>query len=193
MRLEDLLSINAANLPDDLLKAMYASIHAEVSRRRLIIKTASKRKAALSNRSHSIKSRHRLKEFAELIDQDWSDLYPPESGCQDRKHYVYAHVTPMRKPLSVGDFDFPGVPFYIGKGVGDRAYDLKRNEGHGVELRNLQSSGKTAKDIVFIVKSGMTENEALCLESKFIHFFGTRFDELPNGILVNLEKPKAMM
>lgn len=191
MKFEELLSINAADLPDELLASMYRAIHAEVSRRRLVTKTASKRKIAISNRGNSINSRRRLSEFGELINQDWTDLYPKGDGCQEKKHYVYAHVTKMQRTLNVGEFNFPGVPFYIGKGVGDRAFDLKRNEGHGVELRNLLSSGRLPKDIVFMVKDGMTENEALCLEAKLIYFFGTRFDEVHNGVLVNLVKPKV--
>jgi hypothetical protein len=82
-----------------------------------------------------------------------------------------------------------GTPFYIGKGCGDRAWDLNRNEGHGVHLRQLRKRGVADSEIVCIVRDNMTEREALELESKLICFFGTRFEAGRKGILVNLSFP----
>jgi len=132
----------------------------------------------------------RLFEFlGTILDEDWTPLF---KGDAERKYYVYAHVNPSKKLV---EYEHPkchiktlGVPFYIGKGTGSRAYDLSRNEGHGVILRQLKEKGKTSDDIVFILKEGLTEPESLALESQLIYFFGTKFDKR-QGILVNLEIP----
>lgn len=75
------------------------------------------------------------------------------------------------------------IPFYVGKGTGNRYKDLNRNETH---RKIRQKLNKFNKDIeVEIVKDNLTEKEALILESKLIDIFGL----LPNGgRLVNLDE-----
>jgi hypothetical protein len=43
-----------------------------------------------------------------------------------------------------------------------------------------------AEDVVRIVAHGLSEAKALEIESKLIHFFGSRFDPANPGKLVNL-------
>jgi hypothetical protein len=84
----------------------------------------------------------------------------------------------------------PGVPFYVGKGCGQRAWDLKRNEGHGVELRQLLAKQHTPEQIVHLIRENLTERAALEIESKLVYFFGTKFERTRQGMLVNLDIPK---
>ena len=135
---------------------------------------------------------HRMKYYKALIFQDWSQIYPRSTSFGD--HYVYAHVDP-RKPNFTPGKNFggslPGTPFYIGKGIGSRAFDLKRNEGHGKVLRELLSLDYKPEHIVFIMFDGLSENKAYELESKLIYFFGTIFNKgKAAGSLVNLDVPK---
>lgn len=69
---------------------------------------------------------------------------------EDRNYYVYAHYR-------LDNF----TPFYIGKGKGDRAYELKRNKHHDSITEKYGS-------IVAIIKDGLTEEEAFELERDMI-------------------------
>lgn len=131
----------------------------------------------------------------DLFHKEWDILYPCDDS-NDKRFYVYAHVKPTVGCIQVktNESDWTGIringiPFYIGKGCGDRAYDLNRNQGHGQEIKNLLKSGEKKEKIVCILADGLTEIEALKIESKLIYFFGTRYDENGMGILVNLDKP----
>jgi hypothetical protein len=128
----------------------------------------------------------RLKYLNPLLKQDWSHLF--EHGNAERKFYVYAHVDQSGRKMLLPNSLIPEmrVPFYIGKGTGARAYDLSRNQGHGLKLRDLLSKGAKHSDIVVMIKSGLTEAEALGLEAKLIYFFRTIYEHR-NGTLLNLE------
>jgi len=129
-----------------------------------------------------------------LMAEDWSHLFPV--GCEERRFYVYCHADPRGKKLSkpYGEFQvhIPGTPFYIGKGTGRRAWDLSRNEGHGVMLKQLRDLGIADSQIVTIIRDNLTEREALELESKWIYFFGTKFETERKGILLNLDFPPRL-
>lgn len=135
----------------------------------------------------------KLKGFSLLdavIAEDWSGLFP--EGSLERRFYVYAHVHPRKRILRKGGafpLEIAGFPFYIGKGTGNRAWELNRNEGHGVELKQLRDRGVSPSEIVWMVRDGLTEREALELESKLIYFFGTKFEKGCKGVLVNLDFP----
>ncbi len=135
---------------------------------------------------------NRLKYYKALICQDWSHLYPRDTHFGE--FYVYAHIDPRKPDFTPGkNFGglLPGTPFYIGKGTGQRAYDLKRNEGHGKVLRELLSLDYKPEHIVFIMFDGLSENKAYELEAKLIYFFGTIFQKnRSKGVLVNLDIPK---
>lgn len=127
--------------------------------------------------------------FLATVGSDWSSYFPAPDG--DPEYYVYLHYDPRAKRrirLSSGScvIAVDGEPFYVGKGTGLRAYDLKRNDGHGVILRQLRQCGFMAEDVVKVVASGLRESEALELESKLVHFFGSRYDPSNPGVLVNL-------
>lgn len=133
----------------------------------------------------------RLQYFEFLMSQDWSSAYPRDSETGD--YYVYAHVNPSARIFSASKKfggNYGGEPFYIGKGIGNRAYDLKRNQGHGKALRQCLAANWTGDDIVKIVMSGLSENKALEMESKLIYFFGTIYEERKHGILFNLDVPR---
>lgn len=124
-----------------------------------------------------------------LINQDWSSIYPEKENDTNTNFYVYAHVDPS-KTLLAGCDKFKCKPFYIGKGCGDRAYDLKRNQGHGKILDSLKKAGIAPSKIVVILYSGLSESKAFEIESKLISFFGTVYSN-PKGILYNLDIPKT--
>lgn len=123
-----------------------------------------------------------------LMLQDWSSIFPRSGG--DRRFYVYAHIDPSGQRMLTADAGggvWPGRPFYIGKGCGDRAWDLKRNHGHGKVLRALTKKW-SKEDIVKIVVSDLTESEAFEAEAKLIYFFGTVYGG-SRGFLYNLDVP----
>lgn len=124
-----------------------------------------------------------------IINTDISHLYPNESD--DRRYYVYVHCDPFFKLNATqngkiafaSSIGIDSLPFYVGKGIGDRAYDLNRNESHRKKRQIIESSGKTID--VKIVWFGLTESEALAKESKLIDIFGLKSF---GGWLVNLDE-----
>lgn len=195
-----LFGADLTKLPTGALKAIYAAVREELDLRRKensvalselnrSVSQADKVFKGLSHPHQSFSS-HWYRYLDELLYQDWSHLF---SGDQERKYYVYIHAQPnTRKVRFVHEkcaLVLNGLPFYVGKGTGDRAFDLNRNEGHGAILRQLKSSGYAPADIVHVVKDGLSEPEALELESKLVYFFGTRFERGRRGLLVNLDIP----
>ena len=81
----------------------------------------------------------RLVYLPRLLAQDWSLLFAG-SDTVVTDSYVYMHCDPRSKPIELKSLkvNLKGKPFYIGKGSGRRAWDLKRNEGHG---KRIQGSG----------------------------------------------------
>jgi len=141
-------------------------------------------------------SKHTAKEIylPSLINQNWSGIY--KDGGSNDEFYVYAHVDPSSKqfttrPMCGGNYG--GTPFYIGKGSGDRAHDLKRNQGHGKKITELIKKGVSKDLIPYIIFSGLSESKAYELESKLIYFFGTIYNKesSKHGVLLNLDIPKT--
>jgi hypothetical protein len=135
----------------------------------------------------------RMKYLPALLAQDWSGIYPPNPNDGRREFYVYAHVDPRKWIVTIqGSIQsLGGTPFYIGKGVGNRAFDLKRNQGHGKHLRLLLDAGFEPNDIVKVAFNQLTEAKAYEIEAKLICFFGTIYDATGNGVLMNLDVPKT--
>lgn len=157
------------------------------------------RNAVSKFNSSSLLSLRNLKEpyvkrtsyFEHLMKQNWSHLYPRDNEAGD--YYVYVHVNPSSRIFIANNKfggNYGGEPFYVGKGIGNRAYDLKRNQGHGKMIRQCLSAGWTGDDIVKIVMSGLSENKAYEIESKLIYFFGTIYEKERTGVLLNLDIPK---
>ncbi len=98
-----------------------------------------------------------------MSDEEWVP-YLPRVECRD--FYVYIHKTPS------------GVPFYIGKGRGLRAY-TKTYRSSG--WREVVGNGEFQ---VEIYRVGMTDEEARALEARLIKDIGRKCDG--SGPLVNI-------
>jgi hypothetical protein len=129
--------------------------------------------------------------FESILDCDTVSIY---EGSAERKFYVYVHCDPMR-PLKVRSevrhfllasrFGLKFEPFYVGKGVGDRLLDTDRNDSYRKLKTKITRFGKEI--VIAKVAVGMTEPEALSLESKLIDVLGLRCLS-GCGILVNLDE-----
>lgn len=150
-------------------------------------------KNLLSLHSLNNKVSAKFKYFPYLIMQDWSHLYQRESDFGD--YYVYCHVDPSDRVFVVPKLyggNYKGLPFYVGKGVNNRAYDLKRNQGHGKKIKEVLDAGFSKDQIVHIAFKGLSENLAYEIESKLIYFFGTIYESnRKHASLVNLDTPKT--
>lgn len=126
-----------------------------------------------------------------LLKQNWEHLYQNYSLDKENKFYVYAHTDISKPNVNLSrQLKIPGIPFYIGKGTNNRAFDLKRNQGHGKKIKEVLQYIKLEKDIVHIIKDNLTEIQALILESKLIYFFGTIYGTRKKGVLYNLNEEK---
>lgn len=133
-----------------------------------------------------------VKYLPALIAQDWSAIYYGGDSAKD--YYVYAHVDPRKAVFSAQNEcggNYGGRPFYIGKGKGDRAFDLKRNQGHGKLISDLLNDGFKKDEISKIIFYGLSEAKAFEIESKLIYYFGTVYagSSKRKGLLLNLDTP----
>lgn len=145
-----------------------------------------------SQRNESKKDRLK-RQFASctrIWDSDISHLYEECNLDETKCYYVYAHCEPNTiasgkdgRTTFGATIGMTHIPFYIGKGTGNRAYELNRNETHRKVRQRLSDFGKEV--VVTIVKDGLTEKEALMYESKLIDIFGIIGK---GGRLVNLDE-----
>lgn len=195
-----LLTADLTRLPLEVLVSLRSGANAEIVRRRregriadVEAREAADKLRTLGKHPNARQqyNRHWLSYLDSLLQQDWSHLF--SGGDPEPRFYVYAHIRPSGKNVRfVGhgvSMRLPGLPFYIGKGTGDRAFDLKRNQGHGALLRELVDGGRTPLDIAHIVADKLPEAKALEIESKLIYFFGTKYEPGRRGLLVNLDIP----
>lgn len=77
------------------------------------------------------------------------------------------------------------VPFYIGKGTGDRLYQFDRNDSHRKIRSRIKDEGKEIVSIKLI--ENVSETEAFVLESKLIDILGLKATS-KHGLLVNLDE-----
>lgn len=82
----------------------------------------------------------------------------PQSEKQPRGRYVYAWFN-----------DESPFPFYVGKGVGDRAWQRHLVSGASAECQRIRSS--STGFWCHIVRDGLTNEGAMLLESALISFF----------------------
>lgn len=139
-------------------------------------------------------SPHQTKKYlSDLMNQDWGTLF--NCGNDTGEFYVYAHIDPREKAFLTevcNGGNWMGQPFYIGKGSSNRAWDMKRNQGHGLLIKQIVEDGYDSNSIVKIVAKGLSESKALELESKLIYFFGLTYDKSrKTGWLLNLDVPKT--
>jgi len=126
-----------------------------------------------------------------ILNTNIDHLYDGIQLDENPIYYVYVHCDPSRKIAISRDakttfaatLGMKYFPFYVGKGTGNRAYELDRNESH----RKVRQKIKTFYDEidVKILKEGLTEKQALILESKLIDIFGITAQ---GGRLVNLNE-----
>lgn len=193
----DWASFDIKAVPTEVLADMLQAIRDEMVNRRREDRTRAHEVLVAGHqlmkrhpKPHHEYNRHFLTYLDELMSQDWSHLFP--GGDVTPKYYVYAHILPSGKNVDFKGrvpFKLRGWPFYIGKGTGNRAFDLNRNQGHGATLRELQEKGFKANRIAHVIADGLTEAAALELESKLIYFFGTKYERGRRGLLVNLDIP----
>jgi hypothetical protein len=133
------------------------------------------------------KLKDRMEYLPILLSQDWTSLFP-HADAEMSTYYVYAHVDPRKRPAVLPPMNavLNGEPFYIGKGSGQRAWDLKRNQGHGKRITALRNLGHADTALVSLVAETLTERDALVIEAKLIYFFGSVYDEATHGYLLNL-------
>jgi len=130
----------------------------------------------------------RIKYLRFILEQKWEYLFDDYKLDEERKYYVYAHSDPTMTEFDIsGLTNIIGIPFYIGKGCGDRHLGLTRNQGHDVKMRDILRKGCQKEKIVQIVKDNLTEREALALESKLIYLFQTVYENQLCGVLYNLD------
>jgi hypothetical protein len=86
-------------------------------------------------------------------------------------YYVYAYL--RSKDSLTGSI---GTPYYIGRGVANRAWDTHRRNGKGVYV-------PTDKKCIIILKDNLTEYESKTLEIELISKYGRK--DLGTGILEN--------
>jgi hypothetical protein len=109
-------------------------------------------------------------------------------------YYVYAHCDP-RKPLNArtnlkhlflaSKFGLKFEPFYIGKGIGNRANDLNRNDSHRKIRSLIRKDNKEV--VVSILDKDLSASDALHKESALMDILGLK-SILQSGFLVNLDE-----
>lgn len=147
------------------------------------------KKEGFISRNQMVKNK--FESCIKIMETDISDLYNDLVLDTEPKYYVYVHCDPNMKIALKKDgistfgatLGMTHLPFYVGKGTGNRAYELDRNETHRKFRQKLKNFDKDI--VVNILKTDLTEKEALILESKLIDIFGLITN---GGRLVNLDE-----
>jgi hypothetical protein len=125
-----------------------------------------------------------------ILNEDISFLYEDVTSLdKEKKYYVYAHCDTNNKldiskknPYHVlaASLNMRFMPFYIGKGTGDRYMRGDRNRNYS----KIVSKKITEIDKI-IIKSDLDEAESLQFESKLIDLFGLA---IHGGFLINIDE-----
>lgn len=186
---KQLAALDLRKVPDRTLLSILTAIQTELLSRSNEGREELLELRSFEKRNRGLRSRGDPVSFATLDSEDWSHLF--QGGSREQKFYVYAHIGRGKRVDNL-PFGLMRLPFYIGKGTGDRAYDLKRNQGHGALVRGMKESNKeNSVPKVRILRSNLTEAEAFALESKLIYFFGTKYEIGKSGCLINIDIPKT--
>lgn len=191
-RLKYLENLDLTEVPDAVLRAIRTAVDIELTARADMNEAHCRSAGDFMSRRKVLVLPSEDRSFAALDAQPWDHLFP--EGDPTPKFYVYAHMmTGARTKLFEGcdvPFGLSRLPFYIGKGTGERAFDFNRNQGHRALLLEQQRHMRPNRPLVKILRDGLTEQQAYALESKLIYFFGTRYEVGRNGVLVNLDIPR---
>jgi len=141
--------------------------------------------------SRRCRNRGIFESCVKILDTDISSVYSGREFSLDKTYYVYAHLN-TRSKIAVGfnglstfaaSLGMTHMPFYIGKGVGNRCFSEKRSETYGKVVNSIKALGREV--VVVKIKDYLTESQAFQLESKLIDIFGL----VPqNGYLTNLDE-----
>ncbi len=126
----------------------------------------------------------------ELWKEDWSYLFA-QGDVESEDFYVYMHINPKSRSVRYQADEWSmetRLPFYIGKGRGDRVFCKKRSRMHEQRINALVKAGHTPESFMQYHRTGLTEAAAKEIESKLILFFGIR-TALPSSS----QKSKARM
>jgi hypothetical protein len=122
-----------------------------------------------------------------MFDNEKYDILP--------NYYVYCHMLPSKpiiltkqgRPTAIYSFaasiGCTNVPFYIGKGKNNRAFDANRNSYHTKIKEFIRELNH--EPITKILIDNLTEKDAIIKESKLIDIFGLI---VYNGLLVNIDE-----
>lgn len=108
-------------------------------------------------------------------------------------YYNYVYIDPRHQDTNWLGFNFPGQPFYVGKGKGKRAW-VHLNESakytHNIlkynKIQRIKDSG--CEPIILIIYDSLTEQQALQKESMLISEIGTLWNikGIKKGPLCNM-------
>ncbi len=135
--------------------------------------------------------------FEDLMNQDWSSLFSGDYDISQR-YYVYTHSDPRNiDNCIISEFKGVGLPFYVGKGTGQRFLSKTRNKPHRDLISDIEGYGFSMSEIAAVYADNLNERDALILESKLITFFGCRnelgqlrqvhFNGMKRGLLINTD------
>ena len=146
-----------------------------------------KKKGIIPSIPDVAKMKNKMAYMESVLGQDWDYLFDDYKN-ENNKFYVYIHKDPrVKMPHNKVITKMQGyVPFYVGKGTGDRFKDLKRNQGHGKRIKEIINAGFPGDTIPVKIITDIGEKDALVFESKLIYLFKTLY-ESRHGILVNLD------
>ena len=160
-----------------------------------VLKKLKSRNAQLKKESGDLKRKTKTEMLNEaldcinsIIETDISHLF--NEGSEEKDYYVYAHCDESRKidifskrprEFFAASIGLKYLPFYIGKGRGDRYLKEGRNGYHNI-IKTQRSNYNIDKRKI---KNNLSEKEALIYESKLIDIFGL----MPfGGLLSNIDE-----